>query len=196
MKSGKYGSQGNFAHFGQPVREIAGMTWGIVGMGDIGHAVARAAEAFGCRVIFYSPSGRSTCTEYEKVSFDELLAQSDVISLHCPLSDLTRYLFGEDAFSKMKKSAFLINVARGKVVDQQALYEALVRGEIAGAGLDVLETEPIAPGNPLGKIKDSGKLIITPHMAWASVDARQRDLDIACSNIRSFLTGGRYNRVD
>ncbi|MBQ6384553.1 MAG: D-2-hydroxyacid dehydrogenase [Lachnospiraceae bacterium] len=196
VKSGDYAASSSFTHFDAPVREIAGRTWGIVGMGDIGSHVARAAEVFGAHVIFFSPTGKSTCTEYERVEFDELLSRSDVISLHCPLTDLTRKLFGADAFSKMKKSAYLINVARGGVVDQRALADALLSGEIAGAGLDVLEAEPMRVDNPLSEIKDSGRLIITPHMAWASVEARQRDVDIACDNIRAFLAGERKNRVD
>ena len=165
-------------------------------MGNIGRKVAKIAEAFGCKVLFYSASGNSTCTDYERVDFDTLLKESDVISLHCPLTDRTRDLIDKDALSKMKKEAVLINVARGPVVNQDALYEALVNGTIAGAGLDVLTKEPMAADNPLAKIKDSGKLIITPHMAWGSVEARQRVVDGVYKNIEAYLNGEKRNVVN
>lgn len=196
VKSGEYGSQARFSNFDLPFYELAGKTWGIVGMGNIGKKVAQIAEAFGCRVIFYSVTGKSTVTDYERVDFDTLLKESDFLSLHCPLSDITRDLIDAEALKKMKKTAYLINVARGPVVNQQALYEALMNDEIAGAGLDVLEKEPIAADNPLGTIKDSGKLFITPHLAWASVEARERCVSLCYDNIKSFLEGGTLCRVD
>lgn len=195
VKSGQYGKQKRFSNFDIPFNELAGKTWGIVGMGNIGKKVASIAKAFGCRVIFYSVTGNSTVTEYERVDFDTLLKESDYLSLHCPLSDLTRNLIDEEALSKMKKSAILINVARGPVVDQQALYEALIMEEIAGAGLDVLTVEPIASDNPLGKFQDSNRLIITPHLAWASVEARERCVSLTYDNIQAFINGEQKNRV-
>ena len=164
-------------------------------MGNIGRMVAKIATAFGCKVIFHSVTGKSTCTEYEQVSKDELLAQSDILSLHCPLSDLTRNFIDKEALSKMKKTALLINVARGPVVNNADLYDALESGEIAAAGLDVLEKEPIAANNPLGKIQDSNKLIITPHMAWASVEARERLVNEVYKNIEAFLKGEDRNII-
>lgn len=164
-------------------------------MGNIGRKVAKIAEAFGRKVIFYSASGNSTCTDYERVDFDTLLAESDFLSLHCPLTDRTRDLMDKEAFSKMKKSSILINVARGPVVNQEALYEALENNEIAGAGLDVLTKEPIASDNPLGQIGDSNKLLITPHMAWGSVEARNRVLEGVYKNIEAFLNGEERNLV-
>ena len=164
-------------------------------MGNIGRMVAKIATAFGCKVIFHSVTGKSTCTEYEQVSKDELLAQSDILSLHCPLSDLTRNFIDKEALSKMKKTALLINVARGPVVNNADLYDALESGEIAAAGLDVLEKEPIAANNPLGKIRDSNKLIITPHMAWASVEARERLVNEVYKNIEAFLKGEDRNII-
>ena len=164
-------------------------------MGNIGRMVARIATAFGCKVIFHSVTGKSTCTEYEQVSKDELLAQSDILSLHCPLSDLTRNFIDKEALSKMKKTALLINVARGPVVNNADLYDALESGEIAAAGLDVLEKEPIAADNQLGKIRDSNKLIITPHMAWASVEARERLVNEVYKNIEAFLKGEDRNII-
>lgn len=196
VKSGEYGAQDRFSNFDRPFGEFEGKTWGIVGMGNIGRGVARVAQAMGCKVIFYSASGRSTCTEYERVEFDDLLAQSDILSLHCPLSDRTRGLINKEAFSKMKKSTILVNVARGPVVDTQALYEALTQGQIAAAGLDVLEKEPISRDNPLNEIKDSTKLIITPHLAWASTEARERLVDEVAKNIQAFLDGEERNIVN
>ncbi len=197
VKSGYYASQDQFTIFDQPISELSGKVWGIAGMGHIGQMVAKIAEAFGCRVISYSTSGNPNKElPYEQVSFEELLLESDIISLHCPLTDRTHHLFDEKAFGQMKNTAVLINVARGKVVDQQALADALEKGQIAAAGLDVLEEEPMTKENPLLSVKDSGKLIITPHMAWASVEARQRDVDITVENIRRFLKGERYHRVE
>ena len=184
VKDGSYGAQDRFSNFDLPFTELAGKTWGIIGMGNIGRMVAKIATAFGCKVIFHSVTGKSTCTEYEQVSKDELLAQSDILSLHCPLSDLTRNFIDKEELSKMKKTALLINVARGPVVNG-----------IAAAGLDVLEKEPIAANNPLGKIRDSNKLIITPHMAWASVEARERLVNEVYKNIEAFLKGEDRNII-
>ncbi len=196
VKSDTYANQDRFSNFDRPFGEFEGKTWGIVGMGNIGRRVARVAQALGCKVIFYSASGNSTCTEYERVELDTLLAQSDILSLHCPLSDRTRGLINKEAFARMKKSAILVNVARGPVVDTQALYEALTEGQIAAAGLDVLEKEPISKDNPLGNIKDSTKLIITPHMAWASTEARERLVSEVSKNIEAFLGGKDRNIVN
>ena len=196
VKSGEYGAQDRFSNFDRPFGELDGKTWGIVGMGNIGRGVAKVAQALGCKVIFYSAAGKSTCTDYTRVAFDELLSQSDILSLHCPLSDRTRGLINKEAFSKMKKSAILVNVARGPVVDTQALYDALTQGRIAAAGLDVLEKEPISRDNPLNEIKDSTKLIITPHLAWASTEARERLVDEVVKNIQAFLDGEDRNVVN
>ena len=196
VKSGTYGAQDRFSNFDEPFYELEGKTWGIIGMGGIGHKVASIAEAFGCHVIFYSASGQSTCTEYERVEFDELLHRSDILSLHCPLSDRTRGLIDLTALRKMKKSAILINVARGPVVNNADLYTALEEGSIAAAGLDVLEQEPITADNPLGKIKDSTKLIITPHMSWASTESRFRLVEETAQNIEAFLKGENRNIVN
>ncbi len=196
VKSGAYAAQDRFSNFDRSFGELAGKTWGIVGMGNIGRGVAQVAQALGCRVIFYSASGKSSCTAYERVEFDELLAQSDILSLHCPLSDRTRGLINKEAFSKMKNTAILVNVARGPVVETQALYDALATGQIAAAGLDVLEKEPISRDNPLGSIMDSTKLIITPHMAWASKEARERLVGEVMKNIQAFLDGAERNIVN
>ncbi len=196
VKSGTYAAQSRFSNFDVPFHELDGQTWGIIGMGNIGRRVARIAEGFGCKVIFYSVTGKSKVTDYEQVDFDTLLKESDYLSLHCPLSDLTRDLIDKEALSKMKKSAILINVARGPVVNTVDLYEALEAGTIAGAGLDVLEKEPITLDNPLGKIMDSNKLYITPHLAWASVEARTRCVEGVRQNILAFQKGEPKNVVN
>lgn len=196
VKSGRYSSQAGFCNFDRQYNELEGMTWGIIGMGNIGKKVAHIAEAFGCKVIFYSASGNSTCTDYERVEFDELLERSDVLSIHCPLSDRTRGIMNMEAFKKMKKNAILVNVARGPIVVDADLADALEQGIIAGAGLDVLTVEPMEADNPLARIKDSTKLIITPHMAWASLEARQRCLDEIYKNIEAFMNGEIRNRLD
>ena len=196
VKSGAYSAQDRFSNFDRVFNDLEGKTWGIVGMGTIGRRVAGLAQAFGCRVIFYSASGNSTCTEYERVDFDTLLKESDILSLHCPLSDRTRGLIDKAALEKMKKTAVLINVARGPVVNTQDLYDALISDQIAAAGLDVLEKEPMAKDNPLRQIQDSTKLIITPHMAWASIESRTRLVGEVYKNIEAFLNGESRNVVN
>lgn len=195
VKSGAYSNQLGFSNFDERYGELQGKVWGIVGLGNIGRGVAKVAEAFGCKVIYYSASGNNNSTEYERVDFDTLLSTSDILSLHCPLTDRTRNLIDLEALQKMKKSAVLVNVARGPVVDEEALYTALTEGYIAGAGLDVLTKEPMQKTNPLGKIKDSRKLIITPHMAWASTEARTRCIEEIYKNIEAFLQGTERNVV-
>lgn len=196
VKSGEYSSQDRFSNFDIPFYELEGKTWGIVGMGHIGRKVASIAKEFGCHVMFHSVTGKSSCKDYPQVDKDTLLAESDYLSLHCPLSELTKNFIDADALKKMKKTAVLINVARGKVVDNTALYEALMQGQIAAAGLDVVEEEPLKSSNPLSQIKDSTKLIITPHLAWASVEARQRCVWEAHENIAAFLRGEDRNVVN
>ena len=195
VKSGEYSTQDRFSNFDLPFTELEGKTWGIVGMGNIGRRVATIASAFGCKVIFHSITGTSSCTEYPRVDKDTLLAESDFLSLHCPLSDLSRNFIDADALKKMKRTAILINVARGQVVNNADLYEALTAGEIMAAGLDVVEREPLEQGNPLSRLKDSNQLIITPHLAWASVEARKRCVEEAYKNIEAFLEGRERNVV-
>lgn len=196
VKSGEYAAQDRFSNFDLPFTELAGKTWGIIGMGNIGKKVAEIAKAFGCRVIFHSITGKSSCTDYEMVDFDTLLKESDVLSLHCPLSDLSRDLINLDALKKMKETAILINVARGPVVNDADLFTALSQGYITAAGLDVTSTEPMKSSNPLSKLMDSDKLIITPHMAWASTEARNRVVSETCKNIEAFLNGEERNIVN
>lgn len=195
VKNGDYEKAPMFTCFEPYFTELEGKTWGIIGLGNIGRKVAEIAKVFGCRVIFYSASGRNDTTDFEKVDFDTLLSESDVLSLHCPLTDRTRNIINAEALAKMKKTAILLNVARGPVVDEQALYDALTTGQIAAAGLDVLVKEPITADNPLARIKDSTKLLITPHMAWASREARIRCAREVYLNIKSFLAGEKRNII-
>ena len=195
VKDGTYAAQSRFTYFGVPFTELAGKTWGIVGMGHIGQGVAAVAKSFGCDVIWYSTSGAHTVEGCRQVDFATLLKESDYLSLHCPLNEKTHHLIDAKALAAMKSTAILINVARGKVVDNAALAEALQKGVIAAAGLDVVEQEPIAADNPLCAIKDSSRLIITPHMAWASVEARRRVVTEAYKNIEAFLNGEERNRI-
>lgn len=195
VKSGEYSKSTIFTNFSNVFGELAGKTWGIVGLGHIGSRVADAARAFGCKVVYYSASGNTYDTEYEKVDLDTLLKESDIISIHAPLNQYTKDLFNYENLKKMKKSAYLINVGRGPIVNDADLAKALNEGEIAGAGLDVLTTEPMPADNQLLAIKDSNKLVITPHNAWATYEARVRLLDEIYNNLNSFINGEERNLV-
>ncbi len=186
VKYGQYEKSGMFSHFGYAYDELCGKTWGIIGLGSIGRRVAEVAKAFGCRVIYYSTGGKNNNDKFERRELNELLKESDIISIHCPLNDATKGLIGEKQFEIMKKSAFLLNLGRGGIVDEQALFDALVNEKITGAALDVLEKEPISEENPLYKIKDSNRLLITPHMGWGPREARQRCVDGVLKNIIDF----------
>ena len=187
VKDEKYINDTVFTHFAEHFNEVNGKTWGIIGLGTIGRRVADIAKAFGAHVIYYSASGSPAQDGYEQVDFETLLATSDIVSVHAPLNEYTKDLMDREAFEKMKKTAIFLNLGRGPIVVEQDLYEALETGEIAAAGLDVLCEEPMSETNPLAKIKDSKKLIITPHIAWASVEARNRLMQIIVEQIREFL---------
>lgn len=195
VKSGRYSQDSSFTYFEKYFNEIEGKTWGIVGLGDIGRRVASIAEAFGAQVIYYSTSGQHDDERYERVDFDTLLEKSDIISIHAPLNKRTYHLFDEAAFKKMKETAYLINVARGAIIVEEDLAKALMEDEIAGAGLDVLEEEPMAKNNILLGIRNSMRLVITPHIAWASVESRTRCVEEVYLNIESFLNGQGRNLV-
>lgn len=187
VKSEKYVNDVSFTHFAKAFHELSGMTYGIIGLGNIGRRVADIAKAFGCRVIYYSTSGRNSQPGYERVSFDELLEQSDIVSIHAPLDENTLGLMNKEAFAKMKKSAILLNVGRGPIINEADLAEALNNKTIAAAGLDVLSVEPMQEDNPLRGIKDSERLLITPHIAWAGVEARNRLMGIILGEIKEFF---------
>ena len=187
VKSEKYVNDVSFTHFAKAFHELSGMTYGIIGLGNIGRRVADIAKAFGCRVIYYSTSGRNSQPGYERVDFDELLEQSDIVSIHAPLDENTLGLMNKEAFAKMKNSAILLNVGRGPIINEADLAEALNNKTIAAAGLDVLSVEPMQEDNPLRGIKDSERLLITPHIAWAGVEARNRLMGIILGQIKEFF---------
>ena len=186
VKNGSYQKNDVFTWFGEPFTELAGKTWGIIGLGAIGRKVADIAKAFGAHVIYYSASGRPVQEGYEQVDLNTLLRTSDVISVHAPLNEYTENLMDKAAFAKMKRSAIFLNLGRGPIVVEEDLAEALKQGTIAAAGVDVLRTEPIQPDNPLLAIKDSHKLLITPHIAWASTEARTRLMQIVFDHVKGF----------
>lgn len=187
VKSGKYMNDRLFTHFSNVFYELNGKTWGIIGMGNIGRRVAEIAKVFGCNVIYYSTTGKNQQQDFRRVEWEELLTRSDIISVHAPLTDATLNLMDAEAFAKMKPSAIFINVGRGPIVVEEDLCRALETGEIAAAGLDVLREEPMSKDNPLQRIQDSSKLVITPHIAWASVEARKRLMKIVEKQIEDFL---------
>ena len=187
VKDEKYVNDTVFTHFAEHFNEINGKTWGIIGLGAIGRRVADIAKAFGAHVIYYSASGSAPQEGYEQVDFETLLSESDIVSVHAPLNEYTKNLMDKKAFAKMKKTAIFLNLGRGPIVVEQDLCDALEAGDIAAAGLDVLCKEPMSGTNPLVKIKDSKRLIITPHIAWASVEARNRLMQIIAGQIRDFF---------
>lgn len=187
VKTEQYIGDRSFSHFGNVFHEISGKTWGIIGLGAIGRRVADLAKAFGCHVIYYSTSGKNTQPGYERTDLDTLLRESDIVSVHAPLTDETRGLMNREAFEKMKSAAVFLNVGRGPIVVEKDLAEALKCGQIEAAGLDVLSAEPMREDNPLREIKDSNRLFITPHIAWASVEARTGLMDIVLHQIREFF---------
>jgi glycerate dehydrogenase len=193
VAAGRWQEAGQFSVFPFPIRELQGRVLGIVGHGTLGKAVAAIARAFGMRVeIANRPGGAPAAGRRD---LDDLLPELDVLSLHCPLTDATRGLISRERLARMKPDAVLINTARGALIDTQALAESLKGGTIGGAGIDVLEREPPPPGHPLLD-PSIPNLILTPHIAWAAREARQRCLDELALNVLSFLAGGRRNRVD
>lgn len=187
VKTEKYIGDTIFTHFANRFHELSGMTWGVIGLGAIGRRVADIAKAFGCHVIYYSTSGKNSQPGYERVDFETLLKESDIVSVHAPLDENTKGLMNRDAFAKMKKNAIFLNLGRGPIVNEADLAETLELGVIAAAGLDVLETEPMTEQNPLRRIKDSDKLLITPHIAWASVEARTRLMGIILEQVKEYF---------
>ncbi len=196
VKSSNYSHSDIFTHIGRPFWEINGKRWGIIGLGTIGRRVAQVAESFGCDVIYYSTSGVEREEKYPRYPLDELLKTSDIVSIHAPLNEKTKNLITIKELGLMKKDAILLNLGRGGIVNEKDLAIALDSNMIGGAGLDVLEKEPINPDNPLLKIKNKEKLLITPHIAWTSIEARKRLVSEIVENIRAFLNGVERNRID
>lgn len=190
VRKGRWSRNIDFCYWDRTLTELDGLTMGIVGFGKIGRAVARIGEVFGLKVIVHT---RSRVNDYEHCSLDELLKTSDIVTLHCPLTPQTRGMINAGHLGMMKPSALLVNTARGPLVIEQDLAEALNTGIIAGACLDVLSQEPPPEDNPLLSARNC---IITPHIAWATLSARKRLMDIAVSNIREYLAGNAVNVVN
>lgn len=195
VKSGKYSGSGLANHLGKPFFEISGKKWGIIGMGAIGRAVADCAAAFGAKVSYSSVSGAKREEKYENIPLDKLLAESDIISVHAPLNEKTMHLIGERELSLMKKTAVIINVGRGAIIDEEALARAIDNGVIAGCGLDVYCEEPPRKESPVLSIRDKDKVIYTPHIAWSSFEARARCVSMTADNIGAFINGEDRNDV-
>lgn len=187
VKEDRYTNDTIFTHFAEHFYELNGKTWGIIGLGNIGRRVTEIARAFGANVIYTSPSGSAPQDGYQQVDMDTLLTTSDIISVHAPLNEFTENLLDKEAFCKMKKKCIFLNLGRGPIVVEADLADALDEGEIAAAGLDVLCVEPMSPANPLRRIKDSKKLLITPHVAWASVEARTKLMNIILGQVKEFF---------
>ena len=187
VKDRRYLNDTMFTHFARHFHQISGMTWGIIGLGAIGRKVADLAAVFGADVLYYSASGRDPQDGYRQVDLDTLLSQSDIISVHAPLNEYTENLLDPAAFQKMKSNAILLNLGRGPIIDETALADALKNGQIAAAGLDVLSEEPMRASSPLLEILDHDNLLITPHIGWASVEARTRLMQIIAEQIRDFF---------
>jgi glycerate dehydrogenase len=193
VREGKWSRSADFCYWDYPLIGLAGLTLGIVGYGRIGQAVSRAGQAFGMKILATRRTRPATTDDVQYVELDTLLRESDVISLHCPLTPESKEMVNARFLARMKPTAFLINTARGGLVDEPALADALNRGRIAGAGLDVLFTEPPPASNPLLTAKNC---IITPHIAWATKTARVRLLQIATDNVRAWQNGKAQNVVN
>lgn len=191
VNRGEWKKSPTFSYFPYPISNLSGKTMGLIGYGEIGKRVAAIANAFGMRVIVHTRTIREDST-VEFVSLDRLLSESDIVSVHCPLNEQSVGMMNKEAFAKMKDGAMFINTARGPIVDEYALRDALLSGKLMGAGLDVLAKEPMTEDCPLYNIKNC---IITPHIAWAASETRKRLLEIAEDNVRAFIAGSPVNNV-
>ncbi len=183
VKSGAYSRSGLFTDYSRPFIEMAGKTLGIIGLGSIGAKVAKIGVAFGMKVIYYSTSGTSHNTEYPSVPLERLMRESDVISVHAPYNERTAGLVGEKELRMMKPKSIIVNMGRGGIVVEEALAKVIDEGVIGGAGLDVYSTEPIPADHPLLRTRHPERLSLTPHVAWASIEARERLIQSIADNI-------------
>ena len=187
VKSGSYSRSGMFTDPNWNWWELAGKTIGIIGMGNIGSKVAKIAEAFGMNVCYFSTSGTGHCKDYPCLPLEQLLAESDIVSIHAPLNDRTLNLIGEKELNMMKPSAFLVNMGRGAIVVEADLAAAVDAGVIAGAGIDVFVTEPLPENHPYLSMKHPERMRFAPHVAWSSMEARKRLIDIMAENISASI---------
>lgn len=186
IREGRYINDRLFTHFSTSFHELSGKTWGILGLGAIGRRVADLARMFGARVIYCSASGKPPQDGYSQVDFDTLLSSSDILSIHAPLNEYTEGLMNAEAFRKMKRESILLNLGRGPIIREKDLVDALNSRQIFAAGLDVLCQEPMSPDCPLLSVKERDRLLITPHVAWAAIESRQRLMEIVAGQIRDF----------
>ena len=186
VKSGAYSRSDSFTHHNQPFWELKGKRLGIIGLGTIGRQVARIAESFGMEVIFYSTTGRNNHISYKRFELDDLLKSSDVVSIHAPLNTQTSNLITYDKMKLMRPCAILLNLGRGGIINEKDLAKALNENLIGAAGIDVMEQEPINADNPMLKLFDKEKILITPHMAWASKESRELLLEKIARNIEVY----------
>lgn len=187
VKSGEYSQSPIFTHLGKSFFELTEKRFGIIGLGNIGRKVAKIAEAFGAEVVYYSASGQNNDQPYLRLELNEFLQTSHIVSIHAPLNDYTANLINYDRLLLMKKSAILINAGRGGIVNEHDLAQALDEGLIAAAGIDVFEREPIGSDNPLLKVRNKEKIVLTPHLTWASIEARTLLIEKVAENIKGFL---------
>jgi len=190
VKSGAYSRSGSFTHHDEPFWELKGKRMGIIGLGTIGRQVARIAESFGMEVVFYSTTGRNNHISYKRFEIEDLLKSSDVVTIHAPLNNQTINLITYDKMKLMRPCAILLNLGRGGIVNEKDLARALNENVIGAAGIDVMEKEPINADNPLLKLFDKEKILITPHMAWASKESRELLIEKIARNIEVFLKSG------
>ena len=193
VRSGEYTASGVPNRLTPAFNEINGKTWGIIGYGNIGRAVGRVASAFGCKLLV---NKRVPTPEVQTVDIDTLCANSDIITVHCPLNEQTRGLINRERLSLMKKTCILVNEARGAVLDSDAVTEAIEKGRISAFGADVYEQEPFGKDHPFNRIKHLDNVLLTPHSAWAAYEARCRCLNIIMDNLTAFVEGKTLNRVD
>ena len=187
FKCGDYSASPRMFNFDRPTAQIHGKNWGIIGLGNIGREVARLATAFGCNVRYTSTSGIARQEEWEQMPLNDLLAWADVVSVHCPLNEQTHDLISTEQLSKMKPSAVIINVARGGIINEAALAEALDNGIIRGAALDVFSSEPLDASSPLFHLRDPYRLLASPHNAWSTVEAIDRLIACVRDNIKEYF---------
>ena len=195
VKDGRYSASGVANHLAKRFFEVEGKKWGIIGMGSIGRRVADCATAFGAQVCYSSISGAVRDEGYPNVPLTELLSECDIITVHAPLNEKTHHLIGEKELKMMKKTAVIVNVGRGSIIDEAALAEAIDNDVIAGAALDVYGEEPPKAASPIMNIKNQEKIVYTPHIAWGSVQARERCISMTAENIEAFIKGESRNDV-
>ncbi len=193
VSDGSYTDSGVANYLKPSFHDLSGKTWGIVGYGSIGRRVGEVASALGCRVIYTNKSGKDSDPGYR--TLDSLLKESDIISLHLPLTPETRRLISKERIGEMKDGAVLINVARGLICDEQALTDAVLSGKLGGLGVDVYSEEPFSKNHPFSRLLNHPNVLLTPHMAWGSIEARNRCVREVCENIVSFYAGGSRNRI-